>query len=118
MDLEALLAERPARRRHLGDWYSKLLAAAEGEGSSVPQLARRLGCSSETIYSWRRRLRKDGPSRSLRQAGLVRVQVLEPRAEPAVERVEVRTRTGYSVLVPSNFEPSVLAAVVATLDRC
>jgi hypothetical protein len=38
--------------------------------------------------------------------------------EPDEGLLEVRTRTGRSVLVPPGFDPSALAAVVAVLERC
>jgi hypothetical protein len=118
MDLEALLAARPSRREDLGAWYSRLLEAAERAGTPVPVLARRLGCSRETIYSWRRRMTKQAGETSRPAVGLVRVQVSDPTPEPDAGRLEVRTRTGRSVLVSTGFDPSTLAAVVAVLERC
>jgi len=118
MDLEALLEARPRRRGDLRAWYSRLLEAAERRGTPVPELARRLGCSQETVYSWRRRLRKKPSGASRSPARLVRVQVAEPAAAAGDSRLEVRTRTGRSVLVPSGFDPSALAAVLAALERC
>ena len=118
MDLEALLAARPFRREELGAWYLQLLEAAERARISIPTLARRLGCSRETIYSWRRRLTKEPSEPPRAPAGLVRVQVTEPATALDADRLEVRTRSGRSVLVPAGFDPSALAAVVAVLERC
>jgi hypothetical protein len=118
MDLEALLAARPSRRADLGTWYSRLLGAADRDGVSVRELAERLGCSREAVYFWRRRLTNEARASSRRSAGLVRVQVTEPAPEPDTGLLEVRTRTGRSVLVPPGFDPSALAAVVAVLERC
>jgi hypothetical protein len=118
MELEALLAARPPRREDLGAWYSQLLDAADRAGTPVPELADRLGCSRETIYSWRRRLTKEKSAVSLPAAGLVRVQVTEPAPVPDANRIEVRTRTGHTVLIPTGFDPSALATVVRALERC
>jgi transposase-like protein len=86
---------------------------------SVRELAERVGCSREAVYSWRRRLTtSDASASSRRCAGLVRVQVTEPAPEPDTGLLEVRTRSGRSVLVPPGFDPSALAAVVAVLERC
>ena len=118
MDLEALLAARPFRREELGAWYSQLLEAAERARTSIPALARRLGCSRETIYAWRRRLTREASDASRPPAGLVRVQVTEPATAPDADRFEVRTRTGRAVLVPAGFDPSALAALVVVLEQC
>jgi len=121
MDLEARLRARPSRRGDLGAWYSQLLEAAGREGMSIPELAGRLGCSPETVYSWRRRLtRKAGGDTGGPSTGLVRVRVTEPEAEPDSDGtfLEVCTRGGRSVRVAPGFDPSTLAAVVAVLEQC
>lgn len=118
MDFEALLAARPSRRSDLGAWYSQLLEEVERTGTSIPELAERLGCAGETIYAWRRRLRKAARRGSRRSTRLVRVQVAEGTPDPEAGRLEVRTRNGRSVFVQTGFDPSALAAVVAVLERC
>ena len=118
MDLEALIAARPPRREDLGAWYSEILDAAERAGTRVPDLARRLGCSIETVYSWRRRLKRGPGVASQPASGLVRVEIAEPAHGHDDDRFEVRTRSGRSVLVPAGFDPRALAAVVAALEAC
>ena len=118
MELESLLTARPSRRRDLGVWYSQVLEAAEREGVTIPELAQKLGCCQETVYSWRRRLRRAENHSSPTPTGLVRVQVAEPLAPSDSSRLEVRTRTGRAVLVPNDFDASALATVVAVLERC
>ena len=41
-----------------------------------------------------------------------------PAAEQSVDRLEVRIGSGRSILIPANFDPAALAAVVETLERC
>lgn len=118
MELEALLAARPSRRDELGAWYSQLLEEAERAGKSVPELAGRVGCAPETIYSWRRRLTAKRAGRPRAVPNLVRVQVAEPKGQAGGDRLEVVTRTGRSVFVPGAFDPSTLATVIAVLERC
>ena len=119
MNLESLLAARPSQREDLGAWYAKVLDVAERENRSVPELAEELGCSRETIYSWRRRLtNNDGQREVSRGVGLVRVQVTEAEARTTCGAIEIRTRGGRSILVHDGFEPSTLAAVVSVLERC
>jgi transposase-like protein len=124
MDLEALIAARPASRSDLGAWYSSILEAAEPAGLSIAQLSKRLGCSREALYAWCRRL--DGTvaargARSAPPAGLVRVTVSEACAGETpnnTTHLEVRTRSGRGVLVPPGFDPDHLAAVVEALEAC
>ena len=118
MTLESLLEARPTHRTDLGDWYAQILAIAERDGIRIPELAERLGCARETVYSWRRRLTKKTRAPFRPAVGLVRVQVAESAHESETQRFEVRTRNGRSVFVPNRFDPSTLAAVVTALERC
>ena len=119
MELEAFIGTRPSARRDVRAWYEQLLELADRAGLSSAELATRLGCSRETIYAWRRRLRKkaDVENEALKRE-LVRVQVAEPVAVPKTERPEVRTRSGHSILVPGAFDPVTLGAVVGVLEQC
>lgn len=91
---------------------------------SVAQLSKRIGCSRETLYAWRRRLNgtaAGSDTRSVSPPGLVRVTVNEQATEKALAPaplLEVRTRTGRGVLVPPGFDPGQLAAVLEVLEAC
>lgn len=119
MELEALIEARPSARKDICGWYRQLLEQSDQAGLSTADLATRLGCSRETIYAWRRRLKS--PSGEVSKSGkrqLVRVQVAEPLAAASADRVEVRTRCGRSILVPDTFDPATLAAIVGVLEQC
>jgi transposase-like protein len=124
MDLDSLIAARPADRSDLSGWYSSIFESAEASGLSVAQLSQRLSCSRETLYAWRRRLSGSAAgsgTQSVSPPGLVRVTVSEQASEeesaPA-PHLEVRTRTGRGVLVPPGFDPHQLAAVLEVLEAC
>ena len=119
MELEALIEARPARRDHLVVWYGQLLEAADRARVSVADLAERLNCSRETIYAWRRRVGPAARAEPRPQTpGLVRVQVAERTQSVGLDHLEIRLRSGRSVLVPATFEPTALAAVLEVLERC
>ena len=121
MELETTINAR-SRRDHLDRWYGRLLKAASRAGVSVAELARRVDCSPETIYAWRRRLATAGPVSIAEHApGLLRVQ-LAPAGDPdpgvGPDHLEVRLRSGRSVLVPAAFDRNALAAIVEVLEGC
>ncbi len=118
MELQSLITSRPESRAALGPWYRDLLRAADRDSVSVAQLATRLGCSRETLYAWRRRSLRpvDQPSMPA-PAKLVRVKVADAPS-PTACHLEVRLRSGHSVVVPGAFDPAVLAAVVEVLEQC
>jgi hypothetical protein len=119
MELDSLIEGRPKRREDVGAWYARLLEAADCAGISVRELAARLGCSLETVYAWRRRLSgREAHGGKGRSTGLIRVRVAESSPSDARARLEIRTPSGHSVLVPSHFDPDALATVVAVLSRC
>lgn len=123
MDIEELIAARPADRRDLGTWYSELLDVSEREGISVADLAARLGVVTETIYAWRRKLRSLPRSREVREAaaGLVRVRVVDEQPERGTAHdrpLELRLARGRHLLVPRGFDPAHLVALVNALERC
>ena len=118
MTLEALLSSRPRRRTDLGPWYAQVLDTAARDKTSISELAKKLNCSRETIYAWRRRLTKSGRSPGRPAGGLVRVQVTESERDSQPQRIEVRTRGGRSVIVPQRFDPADLATLITVLERC
>ena len=119
MDLESLIAARPKRRENLRAWYEALLEAADCTGTSVSELACLLGCSRETVYSWRRRLSQlQTDEDDHTSPRLVRVRVAETSATQDAARLEIRARSGHAVLVPSTFDPRTLATVLEVLARC
>ena len=119
MELEDLIQTRPVSRSDLRVWYGQILEQADGAGLSTSELAARLGCSRETVYAWRRRLRGrmigvDQPP----NGRLVRVEVARPNPTASTETFEVRTRSGHAILVPHDFDSSALVSLIRVLEGC
>ena len=118
MELTALINARPADRRELPAWYGEVIATATSEGLSVPDLANRLGCSNETVYSWRRRLRGGAlTDPTARRPRLLRVKVARSGVT-SPDRLEVRLQSGRSILVPNSFDAEALVSVIGVLEQC
>ena len=93
--------------------YERLLSERDREGWSLPELSRRSGVPASTLQRWHRRLQRE---RALAPRPFVEVVAV---AEPVPsEPIEVRLRSGRSVLLPPRRPFEGLGELVALLESC
>ncbi len=101
------------RRRWSDDQKRAIVAAAFAPGAVVAAVARRADVSCGLLYRWRRQL-------SNPPAGFARVLVSPASQEvaaPAAETIEVASRDGSRVRIPTSASPDLAAAIVRALAR-
>lgn len=102
------------RRRSAGEWRS-IIRDQRRSGLSVAEFCRRAGVQPVTFYAWRRRLRHEHSFVEVKIADGVGAGV--PHEAASAPRVlELRLPRERSVLIPPDFDPQVLRALLAVLE--
>lgn len=90
------------------------LSRREREGWSWAELSRRSGLPVWTLRWWGRRLaRRPASSRARSSESFVAVELVVP---PSAQSIEVVTRSGHRVSVPSGFDEEHLIRLLRVLD--
>ncbi len=94
---------------------------------TTAELATLLEVTTTSIYYWKRRLRERdqdvhnaaaGPGTA--KVGLVEVRVASsnPRSAPSPDPFELRLAGERTIMVPADFDPDALRALVGALEAC
>ena len=94
------------------------LAELEQSDRTVAELARELGVTAWTVYSWKRRFGADAlrPSRNARQA-TPRADLIEIEPPPTCDLMEVVVGA-MTVRVPRAFDPTELRRLLEVVQAC
>jgi ATP-dependent helicase YprA (DUF1998 family) len=106
------------REQALAKWRV-LVAEQEQSGQSVAAFCQNRELAQSQLTYWKRRLREPA------KAPFVEVQLAQPGVEPRVQArasgstsIEVRLRSGRSLMVAANFDARHLRALLAVVESC